>query len=104
VRFIKELRAKGFKVVTFDGYHHRVNDEFDFWLNDHGQPLAWRDRTTGDKGRKPPSQMAAFITQRLVDRPTEVDKETFIARLVEIGWKEEEATKQWNARNSTAKS
>jgi len=92
MRFIKELREKGFNVVTFDGYHHRVNGEFDFWLNDHGLPLSWKDRLTGDKGRKPPTQMAAFIIQWLTDRPTEVDKDTFITRLVEIGWKEEEAT------------
>jgi hypothetical protein len=102
VRFIKELKDKGFKVVTFDGYHHRVNDEFDFWLNDRSMPISWHDRISGDRGSRQPTQMARFIIKRFTDPPTEVSQELFVSRLVAIGWKKEEAEQEWNARKSKA--
>src|SRR5579863_8036742 len=94
------LRRKGFTVEQFDSYHVRVNREFDYWLNAKGKPLTWNDRVTGDWGRKPEDQMYRFIVHRLSQLRPEVDEETFIDRLVAIGWTREEAQKGWNERAS----
>jgi hypothetical protein len=91
-----KLRKKGFTVQAFDTWHHRVNGEFDFWLNRRMYRLSWKDRVTGDVGEQySPQQMFDFIVQRLSNPRPEVTKEVFIQRLVEIGWKKEEAEKEW---------
>jgi len=104
MRLIDRLRKEGFEVVAFDAYHHRVNGEFDFWLNDHGNPYQWHHRPSGRRGAVRRDCLVKQINTFLKEELPQVSKEEFVRRLVEIGWSAKEADKEWNDRNSTAKS
>lgn len=97
---VDSLRKRGFEVIAFNEFHHRVNREFDFWKNDKGRLVAWHDRIIGDRGRVYPEKLFPLIQGRLRDRPVEVAKEEFIARLVSIGWTANDAERAWSERNA----
>lgn len=101
---VRQLKKLGFTVELFNCYHHRVNGEFDFWTNSHGKGVRWHDTFTGDRGIKPEKQIVHFIKVRLLERePSDVTKEEFMQRLMQIGWTYEEGEKAWNERQSLQK-
>ena len=96
---VRNLEKAGFQVQLFDTFHHRINGEIDVWTNSRGRALSWHDRFTGDRGRVPENQVVFFVKRRLQRENTEQTKEEFMNRLMQIGWKYEEAEKSWNERN-----
>lgn len=103
VEIVRQLKKLGFTVAQFNEYHCRVNGDFDFWLNARGRGLHWHDRFTGDRGIKPQDQIVNFIKVRLERESFDVTREEFMQRLMQIGWKYEEAEKSWKERQSSAK-
>lgn len=95
------LRKRGFQVEEFSRYHFRINRELDFFKNEHGRPFAWHDRVTDVRGELPQEKLWPFIIKRF-DKPPIIHEEEFVARLMHIGWTEQEAREAYAQRANGA--
>jgi len=101
---VKELQKLGYTVKQFNGWHHRVDDAFDFWTsNKRSRWIHWHDLSVNERGEVPPGEIVSFIQNRLGDpgTATHVSKAEFIRRLVDIGWAPGEAEHAWKERQSS---
>ena len=102
---VEELRKLGYEVKSFNQWHHRVENVFDFWTGKSG--CKWWYRTTDERGNRPPDQIKFLVKALLGDPgtlPGAVTEHDFVHRLVSIGWSEKEAREQWKEWSSRAAS
>jgi hypothetical protein len=94
-----QLRKRGFNVIPLSPFHFRVNGEFDFFENCHGNLIAWHDRFSGDRGRATESDILKIASERLRPRSAKCLEEDFVRRLTDIGWTEAAAKEAWQERS-----
>jgi hypothetical protein len=65
---VDQLREWGYEVREITDCHFRISI-FDFWIGWNG--CKWWNRQSGERGNKPPDQLAHFIRRRIEYKETE---------------------------------